>query len=109
MHRGLIHHQIVRFSDAKKSALFYAPVLEYFGYELSGSDLVSNYAYQDWKRWDHDTPHEISICDAVASVSDTHSGRRRLGKLKRHRKQEWVTCRRVVASGAVVILLGRLL
>jgi len=39
-------------------------MFEYFGYELVGSDLESDYAYQDWKRWDIDTPHEISICDA---------------------------------------------
>lgn len=79
MHRGLIHHQIIKVSNVKKSALFYAPMLEYFGYELSGSDLESEYSYQDWKRWDHDTPHEISICDVSERLSHVEHVRGAVG------------------------------
>ncbi|MES2659352.1 MAG: hypothetical protein V4689_12100 [Verrucomicrobiota bacterium] len=51
-HRGLLHHMIINVTDVKR----------YFGYELNGSDYGEDYGYEDWKRWDLDTPHEISIC-----------------------------------------------
>ncbi|MGJ8678671.1 MAG: VOC family protein [Akkermansiaceae bacterium] len=63
-HRGLIHHLVIRVTNARKSAAFYEPVFTYLGYELAGSSFDENYGYQDWKRWDLDTPHEISICQA---------------------------------------------
>jgi hypothetical protein len=57
IHRGLLHHLIIRVSDVARSAQFYGPVFRYLGYDLAGqSDR-----YQDWKRWEFDTPHEISI------------------------------------------------
>jgi len=56
-HRGLLHHLILVVSDMKRSSLFYGPVFRYLGYELAGSSE----RYEDWKRWELDTPHEISI------------------------------------------------
>jgi len=61
-HRGLLHHQIIVVSDIKQSARFYGPIFRYFGYELNGFQYDTHYGYEDWKRWDLDTPHEISIC-----------------------------------------------
>ncbi|MEO5915844.1 MAG: VOC family protein [Luteolibacter sp.] len=69
-HRGLLHHLIIRVTDARRSAAFYSPVFGYLGYELADSAFDDDYGYQDWKRWDHDTPHEISICQAERSLSD---------------------------------------
>ncbi|MGJ8673799.1 VOC family protein [Rubritalea sp.] len=69
-HRGLIHHLIIRVTNARKSAGFYEPVFTYLGYELAGSSFDENYGYQDWKRWDLDTPHEISICQADLKFAD---------------------------------------
>jgi glyoxylase I family protein len=64
-HRGLLHHQIVRVSNLDRSLLFYAPLFRYLGYESAGR----NAQYEDWKRWDLDTPHEISIVQADPSLS----------------------------------------
>jgi len=57
MKRGLLHHVIIVVSDVARSSQFYGPVLKYLGYELADSAAT----WQDWKRWDLDTPHEISI------------------------------------------------
>ena len=62
MKRGLLHHVIIVVSNMEKSSAFYGPVLGYLGYELDGSDST----WQDWKRWDLETPHEISIVQASA-------------------------------------------
>lgn len=56
-HRGLLHHIIITVSNVARSSAFYGPLLSFLGYELSGGSE----RYEDWKRWDHDTPHEISI------------------------------------------------
>jgi glyoxylase I family protein len=63
-HRGLLHHLIIRVSDLARSSQFYGPMLRYLGYELGGSTD----RYQDWKRWDLDTPHEISIVQADSAL-----------------------------------------
>lgn len=66
-HRGLLHHQIVVVADLARSAAFYGPVLTDWGYELAGASA----RFQDWRRWDLDTPHELSIVQvdpALASV-----------------------------------------
>ena len=56
-HRGLLHHLVITVSDLKRSSRFYGPLFRYLGYELA----QSSEKFEDWKRWDIDTPHEISI------------------------------------------------
>jgi hypothetical protein len=63
-HRGLLHHQSIVVSNVKVSSQFYRPMFEYFDYELTASDLEGDYPYQDYKRWDLNTPHEFSICQS---------------------------------------------
>ncbi len=53
---------IINVSDVKRSSPFYTSMFRYFGYELADSSYGEEYGYEDWKRWDLDTPHEISIC-----------------------------------------------
>ena len=65
-HRGLLHHMLVMVSDLKRSAPFYAAMFQYLGYELAGEDET----YRDWKRWDVETPHEISICQVTDARRD---------------------------------------
>jgi glyoxylase I family protein len=69
-HRGLLHHMIINVADVKRSSPFYTGMFRYLGYELNDSSYGEDYAYEDWKRWDLDTPHEISICQ----VCDPHKG-----------------------------------
>jgi catechol 2,3-dioxygenase-like lactoylglutathione lyase family enzyme len=64
-HRGLLHHLIVTVTDLSRSSKFYGGVLANLGYELAGSSE----RFQDWKRWDCETPHEISIVQAKAEMS----------------------------------------
>jgi catechol 2,3-dioxygenase-like lactoylglutathione lyase family enzyme len=59
-HRGLLHHLIIVVSDLRRSSPFYAAMFTYLGYDLAGSSA----RFEDWKRWDLDTPHEISILQA---------------------------------------------
>ena len=59
-HRGLLHHQIITIASLARSGPFYRAVLGHLGYELAGSSV----RFQDWKRWDLDTPHELSIVEA---------------------------------------------
>ncbi len=63
-HRGLLHHLIIVVSDVARSSPFYGAIFRYFGYELSGSNYGEGHRYEDWKRWDLDTPHEIGIGQA---------------------------------------------
>jgi glyoxylase I family protein len=75
-HRGLLHHLIIRVSNVTRSSLFYGPVFRYLGYELAGlSDR-----YEDWKRWDLDTPHEISIVQADLSLASVRHVRGAVGQ-----------------------------
>lgn len=60
-HRGLLHHQSIVVSDVKRSSQFYRPMFEYLGYELTDSVFEGDYPFQDYKRWDLNTPHEFSI------------------------------------------------
>ena len=64
-HRGLLHHVIINLSNLGRSSPFYTAMFRYLGYELAGSRYEGEgLLYEDWKRWDLDTPHEISICQA---------------------------------------------
>src|SRR6478735_2114119 len=78
-HRGLLHHMIINVSDVKRSSPFYTAMFRYFGYELSRSNYGEDYGYEDWKRWDLDTPHEISICQVRAPHKDIPHRRGALG------------------------------
>jgi catechol 2,3-dioxygenase-like lactoylglutathione lyase family enzyme len=65
-HKGLLHHMIINVTDVKLASPFYTGMFGYFGYELADSEYGEEYGYEDWKRWDLDTPHEISICQVRA-------------------------------------------
>jgi glyoxylase I family protein len=78
-HRGLLHHLIIRVSDVKRASPFYSGMFGYFGYELADSLYGTDYAYEDWKRWDLDTPHEISICQVRPPHTDTPHHRGAVG------------------------------
>lgn len=68
-HRGLLHHLILTVSDVRRSSPFYGAMFRYLGYEQSGCSHEPPHAYEDWKRWDYDTPHEISIGQADPSLA----------------------------------------
>lgn len=70
-HRGLLHHQIIVVSNIKTSSRFYGPVFRYLGYDLAGSSYADDCGYEDWKRWDLNTPHEISIVQATPELAST--------------------------------------
>ena len=74
--RGLLHHVIVVVSDMTRSSQFYGPVFRYLGYELDGSDKT----WQDWKRWDLDTPHEISIVQVAPELGSVAHVRGAVGQ-----------------------------
>lgn len=78
-HRGLLHHMIINVSDVGRSSPFYGAMFRYFGYELAGSSYGEDYGYEDWKRWDLDTPHEISICQVDGSLRGIAHRRGALG------------------------------
>lgn len=63
-HRGLLHHQSIVVSDLRRSSPFYRGIFQYFGYELTGSDLDGEWPFEEFKRWDLDTPHEFDICQS---------------------------------------------
>lgn len=56
---------IINVSNVERSSPFYGGMFRYLGYELAGSEYGEDYGYEDWKRWDLDTPHEISICQVL--------------------------------------------
>jgi len=64
-HRGLLHHVIIVVSSLSRSSPFYGAMFRYLGYELGGSSD----RYEDWKRWDLDTPHEISIVQVEPALA----------------------------------------
>lgn len=63
-HRGLLHHLVLSVASVSRSAPFYGGMFRYFGYELAHCQYGEGYEYEDWKRSDLDTPHEISIVKA---------------------------------------------
>jgi catechol 2,3-dioxygenase-like lactoylglutathione lyase family enzyme len=63
-HRGLLHHLIIVVANVTRSSPFYGAMFRYLGYELAGSSYGEDHGYEDWKRWDLNTPHEISIGQA---------------------------------------------
>ena len=79
-HRGLLHHLVINITNVERSSPFYRKMFQYFGYELSGSSYGEEYGYEDWKRWDLDTPHEISICQVKKEFEGTEHTRGALGQ-----------------------------
>ena len=63
-HRGLLHHLNIVVSDLSRSAPFYGAVFPYLGYERGDHSAT----FEDWKRWDLGTPHEISIVQVSESL-----------------------------------------
>jgi hypothetical protein len=63
-HRGLLHHQIITVANVARSSPFYGAMFRYLGYELADCHYGANHAYEDWKPWRLDAPHEISIMQA---------------------------------------------
>lgn len=64
-HRGLLHHIIITVSNVPRSSGFYGPLFRFLGCEIAGQSEK----YEDWKRWDHDTPHELSIVQADSRLA----------------------------------------
>lgn len=69
-HRGLLHHLLINVANVERSSPFYSGIFRYFGYALADSSYGDDYGYEDWKRWDIDTPHEISICQVREKYKD---------------------------------------
>ena len=61
-HRGLLHHMNIVVSDLSRSSPFYNAMFRALGYDLAGSNYdEAEGAYEEWKRWELNTPHEILI------------------------------------------------
>jgi len=78
-HRGLLHHLIITVSDVKRASPFYGAMFRYLGYELNGSEHGADHGYEDWKRWDLDTPHEISIVQGDPALAGVKPQRGAVG------------------------------
>lgn len=52
-------------SDLPRAAAFYGPLLRFLGYALAGESA----RYQDWRRSDLDTPHEITLLKASPDLA----------------------------------------
>ena len=61
IHRGLLHHMNICVSDLKRSSAFYNAMFRALGYDLTASAYDESGGYEEWKRWELDTPHEILI------------------------------------------------
>jgi hypothetical protein len=55
-------------------------MFRYLGYKLGGSSYGEDYGFEDWKRTDLDTPHEISICQVRANHQSVKYERGALGQ-----------------------------
>lgn len=78
-HRGLLHHLNICVSNVRRSAPFYGAMFRYLGYELAGSKYGDDYGYEDWRRMDLETPHEISIIQADPKLAAIPHVRRAVG------------------------------
>ncbi|MFT5374435.1 MAG: hypothetical protein ACI906_001254 [Candidatus Latescibacterota bacterium] len=74
-HRGLLHHMNINVSDMKRSSPFYDAVFRDLGYDLDDRRESG----EDWKRWELDTPHEISIIQADKALGEQRFVRGRVG------------------------------
>ncbi len=64
-HRGLLHHMDIVVSDLSRASAFYTPFFRFLGYALAGESA----RYQDWRRGDLDTPHEITLLRASPELA----------------------------------------
>ncbi len=80
-HRGLLHHLIITVSSVRRSSPFYGAMFRHLGYELAGtgSKYGEAHGYEDWKRWELDTPHEISIVQADPALASVKHERGAVG------------------------------
>lgn len=78
-HRGLLHHLIITVSDVKRASPFYGAMFRHLGYELNGSQHEGAHRFEDWKRWDWDMPHEISIGQADPKLAGVNHRRGAVG------------------------------
>ena len=69
----------INVSCVERSSPFYSAMFKYFGYELADSSYGKEYGYEDWKRWDLEAPHEISICQVRENLKDSEYHRGALG------------------------------
>jgi len=76
-HRGLLHHQIIVVSNLARSRGFYEAMFACLGYERGGRSE----RYEDWKRWDVDTPHEFSV---VQVADDKRNAAHQRGAVGHH-------------------------
>jgi len=79
IHRGLLHHLIITVSDVNRASPFYGAMFRHLGYELNGSSHEGDHRYEDWKRWDLDTPHEISIVQGDPALAGVKHQRGAVG------------------------------
>lgn len=70
---------IINVSSVEDSSPFYSAMFKYFGYDLAGSSYGKEYGYEDWKRWDIETPHEISVCQVRENLKEKECFRGALG------------------------------
>jgi len=75
-HRGLLHHMNINVSDMKRSSRFYDLMFRDLGYDLDDRRESG----EDWKRWELDTPHEISIIQADMTLSNQEVVRGGVGR-----------------------------
>jgi len=64
-HRGLLHHMDIVVSDLARASAFYTPFFRFLGYEPAGGSS----RYLDWRRTDLDTPHEITLMQALPGLA----------------------------------------
>ncbi|MDB6094459.1 MAG: glyoxalase/bleomycin resistance protein/dioxygenase [Verrucomicrobia bacterium] len=79
-HRGLLHHININVSNVIHSSKFYGPMLRYFGYELVEAKHDGGWPYEDWTRWELDTPHMISLSSADISQPFAREARQSVGR-----------------------------
>ena len=78
-HRGMLHHMNIVVSDLKRSSPFYNAMFRALGYDLVGSSYDKINGYEEWKRWELDTPHEFSICQVRPDKASTQYVRQAVG------------------------------
>jgi catechol 2,3-dioxygenase-like lactoylglutathione lyase family enzyme len=79
-HRGLLHHLNINVSNVLRSSSFYGPVLRYLGYELVEARHDGEHQFEDWGRYELETPHMISLCWSHEPLQLDEAARRAVGR-----------------------------